>query len=404
MKSIKTLFCAALAAMMLTACSDEQTSFNVDKVPGRGEIRGTIVYNTGAELVDGKFVYDFKPAANVAVYVYAQNSDYSNSLDGQSIFTTTTDENGDYKISIPVTEDNMKVTIRTAAFDGVQTFVEIINGEVVQRERPVVYRGNYQIDAIDNHDIVYANFQCAVTSSDTEYAGFTEVATVKGQIGQNYEYYTAPEQIFNEEKDEEGNVINKTFAGWESAFITYLFTPAANVDLIVSVNYSGAGHTGIEYPTGTGVTYNVTTDANGNFELLVPVAEFPASFSYSIEALTYEGTFVHYNKVVKEFTYPNENADAEPQLGEYIDYEPVTLNGWYAQKYSCNASASFPVASVVSTMPTTEGKIMVFDCLESEYKDLETVYSQENWNSESKWLEEYLQELADQEEAEAEGK
>ena len=75
MKNLKTLSVMALTAAIMTGCSEEQTAFDINNVPGSATIQGTIVYNEGTTIENGRFAYDYRPAANLPVIVIVNNND-----------------------------------------------------------------------------------------------------------------------------------------------------------------------------------------------------------------------------------------------------------------------------------------------------------------------------------------
>ncbi|MCH5214674.1 MAG: hypothetical protein J1E97_05725 [Muribaculaceae bacterium] len=367
MKNLKALFCAGIVALMATACTD-QTSFDIKDVPGRAVIKGTVLYNQGTELVDGKFVYDYKPAAHLPVYITVQNADYDSSLKGITELTTVTDAQGNYSIEVPAPEKDVTVNIRTADFEGVHSFIDIKNGETYEKQEAVVYRG-IATKSVRSHSIVFCDMECAVTSTKDEFVGFTEYAAVSGQIGRNAEYYVAPQPLYNETTGQ--------LEGYRNATLYNVWQPAPNVDLILTITYDGVS---------TPVTYNATTNSNGEFTLQVPVQEFPTSFSYTVEALTCDGTFTHYEPVTKSFS----NGDA---AGTYTDYTPTTLRGWYEPLYTSNGTLSYPTSNVARSF---RAKVLVFNATSDDLG--ESTYNPYAFVTSDRWLADLLESLQEEEE------
>lgn len=364
------LLCAALAALTLVGCSDDQTTFNISKVPGHATVKGTIVFNQGTQIVDGKFVYDYKPAANLPVYVTVNNSSYSDALEGTTILTTYTDENGAYSIDIPASESSMEITIRTADFEGVHTFVEVQNGKPYQKQENVIYRG-YGQETIRDHAIRFCDIECTVNDTEEEFKGFTQYATLTGTIGKNAEYYVPAQRVYDEE--------TSSFIGYKNATVYNVWEPASTVDLIIKVSYPNSSKT---------VTYNATTAANGSFSLQVPVSGFPAEFSYQVEALSYDGTYTHYEPIEKEYTLPG----WEERTFTYVDYQAKTIKGWYEQMYGISGRENYPTSSVVRTFSS---KTLVFNAT-PEALDGST-YNPNAFGQSTMWLSELLEMLAEQE-------
>lgn len=387
MKSIKTLLVAAVAATMFTACSDDQSSFNVKDVPGRAVIQGTVVYNQGVELVDGKFVYDYTPAAGIELFVTLNNSDFDSNLSGTSVFSTFTDENGEYLIEVPVSEGNMSFKIRTTDFEGVYNFIDIENQKPVEKQDVVVYRGTAS-GTIDNHAIVFTNVTCGPNSTKEEFKGFTEYVTLTGKLGQNSEYYTPSK--FTRLPEEEAEHFDIPF-DYTAAHVEPVWVPAPNADVVVTISY-GSQLANTKYP----IKFNATTDANGLFSVNVPVPSFPVTFGYSVEGIVYNGSYTHYNPVDKVYNYTiNYGEDVVEAEFPYTEYEPVTLNGWYQRQLTPSGSASYNINILTYEF---DAPAMVFTASEEALKKFEAYYPS-YWTSSSKWLDEYLEYLKEQEEA-----
>lgn len=333
MKSIKTVLAALGVVALMTGCSDNQTSFDVEDVPGKALVQGTIVYNQGATLQDNKFVYEYKPAANLEVIITVDNSSYDSNLKGETVFTTTTDENGKYSIEIPAPANECTVDIRTAQFLGTHSTVQRVNNKIEAVEKNVVYWAKGHANVISK-GYYYADLECVTFDTETEFSNYTETATLSGVIGRNAEFYIAPERRYNEDNE---------LIGIQSASVRNCYVPAPNADLMIQVTYEGKER-----------TYNATTDSKGEFSINVPVKEFPASFSYTVEIMPQtNATYEHYVAVDKTVEY-NEREFT------YTDYEVVKMNGWYAQYISGNNNsgvASYPVASVTQSF---ELKALIF--------------------------------------------
>lgn len=366
---------AALTALMFAACSDEQTSFNVENVPGRATIQGTVVYNQGVDLVNGKFVYNYAPVANIPVYVTIQNNSYdkSGNLSGTSVFTTTTDAEGKYSITIPAPATTTTVTVTTADFEGLYTYIDTENGKTVKKEQNVIYKGSVPYETISDHAIRYCDIECTICDKEQNFQGFTEYATLKGKIGKNVEYVENAQPV----KDGYGYIVS-----YNSAKRYNVWEPAASVDLIIKITYDG---------TMASLAYNATTENNGEFTLQVPVSGFPANdISYTVEVMPYDGTFTHYEEVQKVY-YPSSDTQNRNPIS-YVDYEPQLLKGWYAQQYNVSGTESFPTSTVVRYF---EAKTLVFQCTEEELESKQSSYNPYTFNQNNKWLSELLESLND---------
>ncbi len=340
MKSIKIAAVAMAAAALLAACSEEQSTFNIENVPGRCTLQGKIVYNQGTTYENGKFVYDYKPLANTEVTVTIDNGAFG-SYAGESTFTTTTDEQGFYTIEVPAPKDDASVRVTTPDFITVRKVIKMINNKIQTVEEEVVLRGDKTFYDVHAQGIVLASFACIECNRDENYSGFNEYATISGTIGQNAEYKVNATPIRNEEGK---------LTSYLSASRYYVFVPAAGVDLIVTVSYPNEGD----------FTYNATTDANGDFKLSIPVEGFPTSFSYSLTMMPYDGKFTHYEAVEREYTVTDYFGNEITRT--YTDYTARTLTGYYAQEYDASFSANLPVAAQSAQC---ESKSIIFSPLDN---------------------------------------
>lgn len=360
MKGLNTVAAAMFAAALLTGCSEDQTTFNVEDVPGRCTIEGKIVYNQGTTFENGQFVYDYKAAANMPVIVIVDNSDYDSKLSGVTTFNTTTDESGAYSIEIPAPLKSISATIRTADFQSTRSVVTIENNKVVTKSEDVVYRANETVSDVHSQGIVLANIVCTECNAADYANGFNEYATLKGTIGKNSEYYVAATPRFD---------YNDEIIGYDPARVIKCWVPAPKVDMVVTVNYGG----GVEF------TYNTTTDANGDYTLKVPVNAFPANFDYSISAVTFDSKYTHYER------YDHEYTNAYGYTDTYTDYRARSLDGFFTQQFQANYSANLPVAAQVESQ---KSKIMVFNPL-NDGQDTYN-YSASEFSPSNLWLSEIL--------------
>lgn len=353
MKTIKLAAFAACAVMMLSACSADESTFNIQNVPGRANISGKIIYNQGTTIENGKFVYDYAPAANVMVFADVNNSSYDNNLTGTTRFTTTTDEEGKYEFEIPATNKDAIVTISTADFVGTQTSIERVGNEIKTINNNGVFAAS-QTTSYKANGINFCNMVCMFTPEVLNVKGYTQQATFEGTLGKNAEYLTNIQANYEETTNEDGSV-TKTFTGFTDPKVYNVFVPAPNLDLIIKVNYSN----------GLSINLNSTTDQNGKFSIGIPVQQFPANITYSIEAMPFKGSFVHYVRDDEESykAIPDAiNEDGTPAMYSYYNYHPVNLDGYYIQKFDATGNLNFPMAGV-SLIPYQEtfGKIMIFN-------------------------------------------
>lgn len=364
MKITKLAAIAATGILFLGSCSEDQSTFNVENVPGRCQIEGVVKYNEGTTIENGHFAYNYKPASDLEVTITIQNSEYGD-LAGKSTFTTVTDAEGKYSIEIPAPASNAIVNITTADFRGVRTFVAQEDNNVITKSENVIYRGITSTE-VHSQGIVYANILCTECSVDTPIDNMTQLATLKGKVGQGVEYKNPARKNYNDDNE---------FVGYTNASLYYVYD-GAKMDLIVQVNYKGKVF-----------TYNVTSGNDGEWTLQVPVYEFPANFNYTVSAMPYNSSYTHY--VAEEITYKINPTDDYERT--YIDYVAKTLQGFYAQAYSASYDAQFPVANQVVS---NDSKIMLFEPLNNG-QDI-FGYSASKYSASDLWRNELIKQLSEE--------
>ena len=67
----------ASALVVFSSCLKEQTSLDIEKIPGTAKVTGTLVIWEGTDFVDGKFVSLKKPSANTEVTVRVHNNSFT---------------------------------------------------------------------------------------------------------------------------------------------------------------------------------------------------------------------------------------------------------------------------------------------------------------------------------------
>lgn len=321
MKSLKFM-AASLVALALVGCSEEQSTFDVNCVPGRAVIKGNVSYAAGTSLKDGKFVYDIQKAANQRVICTINNNDYDDNLSGQTVLEVVTDENGNYQFEIPTTRNGVNVTLKVLDFEGNYTVVKRVNNEIKTVSEAGVYGGYKYVGSVATDDIILENLACVYSTSTDPFKPLSCYATMKGTINQmcyekksiepRYDYY---DKVYD----------------YRDAYLTTEWEAAKNVNLLIEVRYNN----------NMVMNYNATTDNNGQFTMQVPVAEFPAAFEYNIEAMPYDSKFTDYEEV--EVTRKNDYGEDI----DVIDFVPVTLSGWYSASGIISNNCYFDVSQEV---------------------------------------------------------
>lgn len=119
---IKTLMFSAITALFFVSCSEDQTSLSIDDIQGKATLIGSFTYddNQSTSSSSTSSATSEKPVMNTTVYVKIANSslDPKENATGYTVYETTTDANGEYKIEIPVVETGTEVTIQAESFVG----------------------------------------------------------------------------------------------------------------------------------------------------------------------------------------------------------------------------------------------------------------------------------------------
>lgn len=361
MKHFQKMLYAAAAALMLASCSEDQTEFNIDEVPGRAKIQGTIVYNEGTTIENGRFTYNYKPLASAEVILEISNTYYNPNSYGQgmTVFTTKTDANGNYTFDVPATNNSGTGTISIRPFAGTTTTVKNVDQKPQAVKEQVIFRASRSV-IIQNRGLEIENFECAAYPVGSVPESFTKSVSFKTVIGQNMEYKTPITPRYNN---------NNVISGYADAKISNVWQPASNVDFIIEASCAGAN-----------ITLNGTTNANGECTLQVPVDKLPASISYRVTPVSYLGKFTHYVRGEK----PVERVLPSGTKVEVYDYEAVTLDGWYQSTGDVTGSATYEFANFVQK---AECKGMLFHVLPGTEDKGYTSYG---WSSTTPWLADFL--------------
>lgn len=93
----------AIAAMAVS-CQKEQSELHLDTLPSTAVITGTVKYVVGDyQLEDESVVSNYSlPAVGQTVMVTIPTENYVNDADGNQYFEAVTDDNGQYRIEIPI--------------------------------------------------------------------------------------------------------------------------------------------------------------------------------------------------------------------------------------------------------------------------------------------------------------
>ncbi|MCM1070535.1 MAG: hypothetical protein NC210_00680 [[Clostridium] fimetarium] len=358
---MKMFFAAGIAAFALSSCSEDQTEFNVSNVPGRAKISGTIVYNQGTTVENGRFAYNYKPLASHEVILEIPNSYYKSGAEGTAVYTTSTDANGKYSFEVPATNSTGSGTISIRPFESTTTSIKVVDHKPVAETKQAIFRRSDVKVNIKARGLEIENFECVAYPIDEVPESFTKSVAFKVVIGQNMEYKIPIKPVYNS---------NDKITKYEDADVKKLWQPASGVDFVVEVDAMAFKAEFSVYGT---------TDSKGECTIQIPVGAIPASFSYEVKPISYLGKFTHYVKCEK----PEERLLSSGVPFEVYDNEAVTLDGYYESTGTVSATATYEFANFVQK---AECKRMLFQVLPgSDAKG----YTPTGWNSDCDWLDDH---------------
>lgn len=360
---MKMFFAAGIAAFALSSCSEDQTEFNVSNVPGRAKISGTIVYNQGTTVENGRFAYNYKPLASHEVILEIPNSYYKSGAEGTAVYTTSTDANGKYSFEVPATNSTGSGTISIRPFESTTTSIKVVDQKPKAETKQAIFRADVDVQ-IKARGLEIENFECVAYPVDVIPESFTKSVALKTVIGQNMEYKTPIAPRYSN-----ANVI----IGYSDARIDKVWQPASGVDFVVEVRADK-------------VEFSVygTTDSKGECTIQIPVEEIPASFTYSVNPVSYLGKFTHYVRGEK----PVERKLPSGGVVSVYDYEAVTLDGYYKSSGNVSGTASYEFANFVQK---AECKSMLFYVLPGTDNE---GYTAGGWSLTTPWLADFLEDQA----------
>lgn len=114
----------------LASCNDEeQSSLNIDDIPGKTTVIGHASYNAGYEKFnDGWKNNQFVPAKGKKVFFYMQFSSLDPNNSGSKIYETVTDNNGNYTIELPANNEGIEYSIKLESFEATKTEKTVVPG------------------------------------------------------------------------------------------------------------------------------------------------------------------------------------------------------------------------------------------------------------------------------------
>ncbi len=115
----------AIAAMAVS-CQKEQSELHLDTLPSTAVITGTVKYEVGDYQAEagGAIISNYQlPVAGQTVMVTIPTSDYASNADGNQYFEAVTDDNGQYRIEIPISSSQLTASVDVIPFYTTKTLV-----------------------------------------------------------------------------------------------------------------------------------------------------------------------------------------------------------------------------------------------------------------------------------------
>ena len=251
------LFGAASAVAFIlfgASCSNqEQSEFSMDSVKLEVTVSAKVTYDAGVEVdasnPNGYKIVNAKPAVGRKVFIEIPYKEYSTpTAVGKKIFETVTDENGVFTITVPTKSTGVNADIRLEEFTAMyQEYVKMGDDG-----KPV--------------------FKSKLYSYDTPAAGLTNLSLKPGafKFPDNNDISYVKHALDMQEFDESVTIAGSINLAYETGFRKGAFKSANNANVEFEIAY-----TGITNP----LTFGTTTDANGNYKIVLPMRTLSQGFT-----------------------------------------------------------------------------------------------------------------------------
>lgn len=285
MKTIfKVAMLSASAFFVLSSCLKEQSSLQLEDIPGQAVITGTVMLYEGTDYVDGAYVSLKSPAIDKEIIVKVDNGSYLTGTPNETYtdYKAKTNEEGYFEVNIPATDNTVFYKIMAPSIVGEFSRVKgAENGEIVLEKVEGVYN-------VDN-SAVYSTTAGAIERKYVEYVhtpaekgwAFKTTAVLHAYVGKGW-----PSSTEVKEKEIRDGVASYRYNGEVAV--------AEKVNLILDVTYQDS-----KYSDANGDQHKerlvVTSDEDGFAEFKIPVEEVADHFTLSISAEEHLGT--------EDFTY-----------------------------------------------------------------------------------------------------
>ena len=275
----------SLAIIALVGCSKEQSSLNIEDIPGKAKILGSFSFDAGQGYSNGKYIRLIKPAANVKVVVKVSNASLSpnGNAEGYTYYETTTSDNGTYEVEIPAVDDG--TTIKIAPYPFFATYSKVVsveNNTPVFEKEERLYKIDEETRSVNPNDIQIFDAQYSEQERDIE-EPYAYNSTFVVRVG---------EPIYLKNRDEQGVYV-----------VERNYKEAATKNVIVKID---------DY------YYGATTNGDGEATFIIPSENKVWSTDVEIDVPGYVAT--------KKFVYYEEEYDVN---GDLVVSDYVIANGTY---------------------------------------------------------------------------
>lgn len=275
---VKASMLFASAMVMFSSCLKEQTTLEIEDIPGVAKVMGVLTYSEGQAYEGGQFVELKKPAANVELIVKVDNASLSpnGQASGTTDYSTMTKEDGSFEVIIPAVDRGVSYTLFAPSFQGVCNTLSdkcIKDGEIIFDKKEGVFelsREGASPLQPGSVDVVNASYSFKAFAEE-KYLSTHVSLIVEAGIG-----------ICTKEKVEvyDGETIYQP-----SATLEY----ASGVDVVVKVTYGEDYDNEVRY-------YGATTGNDGTAVMRIPATSEDMTANIEIFAKEFVGEddFVYY--------------------------------------------------------------------------------------------------------------
>lgn len=295
----KNLFIVAILAIAaLTSCQKEQSQLDFNAVQEKAIVQGYVYIDKGYVQEGENYLVKSLPAKDCAVLIKVPYKKYDATASaGEKFFEGVCDENGFYKIEVPVGQSAI-TGVRVYTRPIVDKYYDMINDIIIEKE--VSYPEASAAVEIERGKIFTAANIYLQKDVENPVLTRSQVVEISGLIQEKYE---EKEWIDPDNKDKGYIAVQE-------------LRNASKVDLTITLTNS-------EYYTEK-IVYNISTNANGEYKLsanLYDTWQF-TNTQIAIETKAYKSSITHYYQSWDEISY-EWTAQSQSVTGYYPSYSLI---------------------------------------------------------------------------------